>query len=275
MRKAEEACLASCRVLVADDNKVNRSVVSRMLAGAGAQVVFASNGEEALSILSEGDLSLALLDINMPILDGIEVAQLYRFAVSEDERIPLVALTADGSAEIQARCAEAGMAMCLVKPLRTAALLAAVQSVLAISEVDPAQAGDDAVEGSERLDVRTFSELERLGGPEFLEELISDFRRDCQASVSSISTAVTGGDLQRFRFEAHSISSAAANLGARALHEICSPLGRVSEYVFWMDRAKLLTQVQREWNMTCYELDRRSVASVIPGWSGDSRRLTN
>lgn len=266
--------LEGCRVLVADDNKVNRSVVSKMLAGLGAQAILVNDGEEALAILSDGNVDIALLDVNMPVLDGVETAELYQFAVEEDRRIPVLALTADGSDDIRTRCLKAGMETCLVKPVRMATLSDAIEAALSARGFEARPENLKPAPPSPQLDPRTMSELESLGGPDFLQSLIADFKLDCQASILSIGAAVAGGDLGRFRFETHSICSAAANLGARALQEVCGPLSRVSEDVFRSEGGRLLAQVRRAWDTTCLVLDGQSAASAALERDHGIQRLT-
>ena len=272
---AEE--LKGCRILVADDNKVNRSVMERMLSRAGAIVTLAADGEEALSLLSEGDMDLGLLDVNMPGLNGIEVAQFYQYAAVGKQRVPLIAVTADESADTQAQCLQAGMAACLIKPIRTTVLFDVLRSTLEKRvKIEPTLALTPSVEATPRLDYKTLAELERLGGLEFVEQLVSDFKHDCLTSLSSLTVALSHQDVQRFRFEAHSICSTAGNLGARALQKMCSPLGRITEDAFRSEGARLVAQLRQEWDMTSLELDQRLTAGTGPSMgSGDGgHRLT-
>lgn len=255
--------LNGLRVLVADDNKVNRLVMSKMISRVGGIAILAADGDEALAILSDGKADLALLDVNMPGLNGIETAQLYRFTAPDDERVPLLALTADESEDTKAQCLQAGMCAFLVKPVRTAILLEAVNRVLsgrvaAAAEIIPSS----DVEVVVRLDHQALAELESLGGPEFVNQLVSDFKHDCLESFSSLTVALALQDVERFRFEAHSISSTAGNLGARSLQRMCSPLSRIGENVFSTDGTKLVAQLRQEWERTSLALDLRSTAGA-------------
>jgi two-component system, sensor histidine kinase RpfC len=258
--------LNGLRVLVADDNKVNRLVMSKMISRVGGIAILAANGDEALAVLSDGKADLALLDVNMPGLNGIETAQLYKFTMSEDQRVPLLALTADESADTKAQCLQAGMSAFLVKPVRTVSLLEAVKNVLsgrvpAAAEIIPSS----DVKVVLRLDHQALAELESLGGPEFVDQLVADFKHDCLESLSSLTVALALQDVQRFRFEAHSISSTAGNLGARSLQKMCSPLSRIGENVFRSDGTKLVAQLRQEWERTSFDLDRRSTAGAGAG----------
>ena len=115
---------SAARLLVAEDNRINRVVIGRQLASLGYQCEFAEDGEAALRAWRDGDFDLLLTDCHMPGLDGYQLAS----AIREDERaagrdrMPIIAVTAnalDGEAQ---RCVDAGMDDYLAKPLEVAAL---------------------------------------------------------------------------------------------------------------------------------------------------------
>lgn len=116
------------RVLVADDNPVNRTVLARVLEHAGHEVVTAEDGRQACDALKAVDI--AFLDVNMPVLSGIDATRLYLSSTPPGNRVPILGLTADGTPETAERCLAAGMTACLVKPLRPPALLDALDRAL-------------------------------------------------------------------------------------------------------------------------------------------------
>jgi CheY-like chemotaxis protein/anti-sigma regulatory factor (Ser/Thr protein kinase) len=103
------------RVLVVDDNAVNRKVAQALLTKLGLTVVTAESGEAALSWLSANPVQLVLMDLQMPGLDGFETTRALR---ARGFTTPIVALTASAQPETPAQCAAAGMNDCLFKPLR-------------------------------------------------------------------------------------------------------------------------------------------------------------
>ncbi len=112
-------------VLVVEDNQVNRLLVSTILERAGFRVVTAENGADALARLTEIEPSLVLMDVQMPVMDGIEATQRLR----RDPRwasLPVVALTAHAQASDRDACLAAGMSDYLTKPIERDALLGAV-----------------------------------------------------------------------------------------------------------------------------------------------------
>ncbi len=110
-------------ILLAEDNLVNRRVVSKILESAGHAVVAVENGEEALSALDDGSFDLVLMDLNMPEMSGPEAAKLYRFASTDKPHLPIIALTADATPEGRKRSEEAGMDDYVIKPVEPDDLL--------------------------------------------------------------------------------------------------------------------------------------------------------
>jgi two-component system sensor histidine kinase RpfC len=251
--------LAGLRVLVADDNAVNRTIVSRMLEGAGMRPVAAHDGEEALALMTEGAVDLALLDVNMPVMDGIEAAEFYRIALPGGGGMPMIALTADGTPQTRERCLRAGMAACLVKPVRTADLLDALWQAMAVPMAEAA-APEPAGPRYDRLpppalDLHTLADLHELGGAGFVGMLVEEFKRDGAVVMAQLSAACQDRDVRSFRTRAHSLCSIAANVGARALRDLCLPWKDVSETMLDREAASMITQMRQEWARTRQALD--------------------
>ena len=99
-------------------------VIRKILQQAGHSVTLAENGEQAIEALGARRFDLVLMDLNMPVLNGIEAAKLARFIDLETDPVPIVALTADATEETRAKCLEAGMNDCLTKPIDRPKLLA-------------------------------------------------------------------------------------------------------------------------------------------------------
>ncbi|MCH8530137.1 MAG: response regulator [Saccharospirillum sp.] len=117
----------SGRVLVVEDNLVNQGIVCKMLQKMGLEVAVANHGEEALKACSESRFDLILMDVQMPGIDGLEATRLLR---QRGITTPIVALTANATAESRQACVEAGMVDFLSKPFRYLALQAILQRFL-------------------------------------------------------------------------------------------------------------------------------------------------
>ena len=120
------------RILLAEDNRVNRFLAVRLLEKAGHQVQTAANGEAAIAALAQGGFDLALMDLQMPEMDGFEATARIR----ERERgagghLPIIALTANAMVGDEERCRQAGMDGYVSKPIDIARLLTEIQRVRA------------------------------------------------------------------------------------------------------------------------------------------------
>jgi len=133
----------SLRVLVADDNLVNQRLISRLLEKMGHQVVVASDGMAVLRILQEGEVDLIAMDMQMPVLDGVETTQKIR-SMEKDAggHVPIVAMTANAFEEDRRKCFDAGMDGFVVKPVSAQSIREEMERVLAL---DVVTAGKHAV----------------------------------------------------------------------------------------------------------------------------------
>ncbi|MCA2967650.1 MAG: response regulator [Acidobacteriaceae bacterium] len=118
--------LKSSRVLVVEDNPVNRRVLELMLTKLGCQATLVNSGEEALAITTTRPFDLILMDWEMPGMDGLATARALQQRWSESERIPILAITANAMQGDRERCLAAGMADYLTKPIDLATLSAAI-----------------------------------------------------------------------------------------------------------------------------------------------------
>lgn len=116
--------IETLRVLVAEDHPVNRKVVGLLLQSMGHQVSFAEDGQQALTIASQSDFDLVLMDIHMPVMDGLSSTRQIRALPGERGRVPIVALTADVMNDVADQAMAAGMNAFLSKPLQKTQLQA-------------------------------------------------------------------------------------------------------------------------------------------------------
>jgi two-component system sensor histidine kinase RpfC len=220
-------------VLVAEDNVVNQKVISKILERGGHQVTVVDDGEQAVDTLLAQPFDIVLMDINMPVMNGIEATKLYRFAALGRTRIPIVALTADATPEARARCMEAGMDECLLKPVQVAELYKVLQQLTegsgqhqgvarlpeGVSEI----AAHPKFQAETRpvLDRGTISSLQDLGGADFVGELAREFTEEGSRIVAELKQSVEQSDVYLFRDRLHALRSSAANVGGLALYEMC------------------------------------------------------
>jgi CheY-like chemotaxis protein len=120
------------RILLAEDNLVNRKLVARLLEKHGDEVELAGDGEEVLEKLAGREFDLILMDVQMPGLDGLETTRRIRQEEhGTGRRIPIIALTAHAMEGDRERCLEAGMDAYLTKPIRPRDLADSIDEIAA------------------------------------------------------------------------------------------------------------------------------------------------
>ncbi|GGE27231.1 hypothetical protein GCM10007276_00500 [Agaricicola taiwanensis] len=254
-------------ILIGEDNRTNQKVIAKILQRAGHSVAVVDNGEEVLDALAEITYDIVLLDVNMPVMNGIEATKLYRFTALGRPRIPIVALTADATPEMAARCAEAGMDDCLTKPIEPSLLLSVIAR-LAGKEAPPVAPTEEQpsiaritthprFRSSARnaLDERVLKDLDALGGPDFVAEVLNQFLEDAHGTLADLTAAQKAGDIIAFREQAHALRSSAANVGARHIFEMCLAWREISLPDLKANGDEILTRLEAE-----FEAVRQAVA---------------
>jgi signal transduction histidine kinase/CheY-like chemotaxis protein len=129
----EQLDLSGKRVLVVDDNLVNQTVVTKLLAKWGANITTAVNGLEAITLHAAEKFDLILMDCQMPIMNGFEAAVSIRKAESQTgNRVPIVAMTASAMTDERNHCFEVGMDAFVSKPFKKAELIGAIKALVEV-----------------------------------------------------------------------------------------------------------------------------------------------
>jgi CheY-like chemotaxis protein/HPt (histidine-containing phosphotransfer) domain-containing protein len=194
-------------ILLAEDNPVNVKVASRLLERWGHEVVVANDGPTALARVAEREFDLALLDVQMPGMTGLEVAERIRAGERESGRapLPLVALTAHALGTDRERCFAAGMTGYLTKPIDSDLLFETLERRNALGAA-PA-AGDQPFDA--------VLALERAGGdPAFLRELCQLVLNDLETAPPELRAAVQAGDAPAAESIAHQLKGSFASFAA-------------------------------------------------------------
>jgi signal transduction histidine kinase len=122
---------APLRALVVDDHAVNRELAATFMQALGFEVVCVENGRQAVEAVQGSWFDMILMDLHMPVLDGLEATREIRRLPGGRGQIPVIALTASASDDAIRECREVGMTAHLAKPIRGEALAAALQDALA------------------------------------------------------------------------------------------------------------------------------------------------
>ncbi len=118
----EKLDLSARRILVAEDNEINRFILEEMLAPTGVNLFMAANGQEAVDAVKEQNFDLVLMDMQMPVMDGLEATRVIR-SLEQGRDVPIVAVTANAMEDDKAKGLACGMSDYLTKPIEPAELL--------------------------------------------------------------------------------------------------------------------------------------------------------
>jgi two-component system sensor histidine kinase RpfC len=273
---AESRAQRPLRILVAEDNGVNRKVTAKILRRAGHDPHLVETGDAALDALEQERFDLVLLDINMPGTSGLDVVKLHRFAHMGEPYLPMVALTADATTETRALCQEAGMDGYITKPVEAAQLLKAIEEIaerkppVEAAAPEPASAptaGSAAAAGSTAAitDITTHPRFQSDIGPvidfaamaaleamdpegDFLGEILTDFIGDTEGLIEAMAEAVEDRHIVGIRDVAHGMRSSAANVGAVRVHRICGEICAASTPDLERDSDQRLLALREEFD---------------------------
>ena len=227
------------RILVAEDNLINRRVTAKILERAGHKAVLVENGDQALDALDSEHFDLALMDINMPEISGLDVVKLYRFAhLGDTGHLPIVALTADATTETRKACEEAGMDAYVTKPVEAHQLLEIIHGLVPQRRGDaprlqPETARVTQISSHPRYQherdmvvdeaaIRSLKAIEP--GSTFAVEILRDFLVDADELVDGMIKAADAGRTDQLRDLAHALRSSAAHVGAVRVRRLCSEI---------------------------------------------------
>ncbi|TQS39802.1 hybrid sensor histidine kinase/response regulator [Cryptosporangium phraense] len=271
---AEETLPAPLRVLLAEDNTVNQRVAQLLLSKLGQRVDTVANGLEALRALERAPYDLVLMDVQMPVMDGLEATRRIRADIPADRQPRIVAMTASVLVEDRTACRAAGMDDYLPKPVRADDLRAVLLSVPCRSPDalgHPVQASRSDASVSDAIRDR----LRELAGPtpsaddrELVVELLHSFLANTAPLVTELEYTLHAGDLESSAAIAHRLIGTTSNLNIDALAEACAEIERALRTgPLTADRIGILVTAARE------QLDRaiphlaRAVADLAPASS--------
>jgi signal transduction histidine kinase/CheY-like chemotaxis protein/HPt (histidine-containing phosphotransfer) domain-containing protein len=218
------------RILVVEDNAVNQRVAVRLLERFGYRPAVAANGAEAVGAVSRLPYDLVFMDVQMPVMDGIEATQLIRRLHPGGGTPRIVAMTADVMNDDRERCTQAGMDGFVAKPVRAESLL----EVLTDGAPGAAATADDAAGAADAegptLDRAAVANLvETLGDDdEAIGEIVGTYVESAPALIESMLTAARASDAEGLGFAAHTLKSSSAIVGAMRISRSCALLEQQS-----------------------------------------------
>ena len=228
---ADLRSLKGLRILLVEDNDFNQQVASELLVDVGAVVDIAENGSIAVAKIKSASYDIALMDMQMPVMDGVTATQEIRKLGHSD--LPIIAMTANAMQADREKCAAAGMNDFLTKPIDPDALFATLlkwhgrkagAAASSLPKLDqPARGADDDGIPTDIPGLDTVAGLKRVRGkrPLYLD-LLRKFASGQKDAVAQIRAAQTGGDVSTAERIAHTLKGIAGNLGAAGLQTLAA-----------------------------------------------------
>jgi two-component system sensor histidine kinase/response regulator len=233
------------RVLVTEDNIVNQQVTRRFLERLGCKVELADNGLRAVEFCAGATFDLVLMDVQMPIMDGLTATREIRRAETGNRRTPIVALTASAMTDELDRCLAAGMDALLTKPLQPLRL----REILDRHGLgNPRDAPRDAARptppraNSPLLDL---TQLETLVGddPPFMAELCRTFMASSGRLIEELRQAMANEDRTLLKALAHKLKGGAGSVCAQRVTDLSLALERTALLAARADLVDLVDQI--------------------------------
>lgn len=242
----------SGRVLLAEDNNINRTVAVEMLHRLGVTVATAADGEEAVRMALATPFSAILMDVQMPGTDGLTATQMLRQSGCDT---PIIALTSNALSSDRAACLDSGMNDFIAKPINRAKIEAALRPWLTVStqttSLDPVKAANSAIDFSVRATLE-----EDLGQP-LLTELTNDFWKDASEAIERAKKLVAEGNTRETLRELHALKGVSGTLGMALISTTIQAL----ECGLRESRAVDLTVLDRDLTASLAELKSRTSLS--------------
>jgi len=207
--------LKSLKILLAEDNEVNQLLAMKILNRGSHQVRAVYNGQEALDALSREDFDLVLMDVQMPVMDGLEATRRIRARELEQglNRVPILAITAHALKGDRERCLEAGMDSYIQKPIRMADLFCEIKAVIGekasgeeAEKMNHMQGSSSEAEVQPDKTVDMATALSRLGDDQdLLQELSASFLESYQGYMEGMRQAIQKDDHKALTHSAHTL----------------------------------------------------------------------
>ena len=248
----------AARILLAEDNAVNRDVALLQLQNLGYTVDTVGNGLEAIEALSQATYDIVLMDCQMPKMDGYEATTEIRRREGASRHTTIIALTANALQGDRERCFAAGMDDYLSKPVQYEELetmLEKWEAAIALPEEKSADHDPfvtnpgDAKRPASVLDEKVLGRLRTMlgdRGEEVIRNLSTLFEQDSHARIRALQQAISENRADEVRKIAHALKGSCANVGAHRLAGLCEILEEKGKTNALQDTATLLEHLETE-----------------------------
>ncbi len=261
---------ANLEILVAEDNAVNRKVITMILENAGFRVNTVNDGMQALDALENRKYDLVIIDMQMPVMGGIEAMKMYRMAhPGRSDNLPFLVLTANATTDARETCQQAGADAFLTKPVDSGRLLHHVASLTGTLEEHQNAQRKDRESRALVFDSEILLELRAIRDtPGALEEMIELFLQNSGELQHTMASDLENNDVQSFKDRAHAMKGSAANVGANRIAEACHRAKKLQSGNLRSAGGELMSQLAAEFTefentFAAFVVDRNELNSEI------------
>lgn len=246
--------LHGAHILLAEDNPLNQQVAQKLLEDVGARVTLANDGKQALELLRQGHFDCVLMDLQMPVMDGLETTRQIRLDPAL-AGISVIAVTANASIKARESCLAGGMDDYIAKPIQPEMLYATLSKWLGngpkteVAQVNPLPSparasnsllADDPIV----IDLTILAKMTNDDSPENLHKFALIFIESARNGLASIEDALERKDMMAISALGHRLKSAAATVGAMLFADLCQAIELLGEEGKWEEAVPIVAQLR-------------------------------
>ncbi len=241
--------LAGLNILIAEDNVFNQHVILNFFKLSDVDITIANNGLEVLEALSNAEYDLVLMDINMPVMDGITACQVIKSQVRY-KHLPIIALTSSVTEENRDRCFAAGMVDFLEKPINRTKLINSICRHLSFTKQLKAslENTETHLTSTTGLDI---SYLKMLVGEDqsIIKSHLDFFLETAAINLTETSAAIHSGLTLAASKSSHKMQPSALSIGATNFADLCAEIEDAGLLGDMNKLTQLVPALEKEWHV--------------------------
>lgn len=250
------------KILLAEDNDINRLLAGKLFERLGYTIDAVTNGMEAFDAVKKETYDLVFMDVQMPVLDGLEAAQKIRADVPDTHQPIIIAMTAFAGDDDKELCAQAGMDDYVSKPISMDDL---EKMILKWSKVNKKQTFENNMKRKTELKeeemrlinqeaIQRLMEIGKQTDPGFLQQVLDMFIKQAPLDIENIRNGFERGDFALMWKTAHKLKGTCLNIGAQRLAETCKEIEKKGRNLENAGLMGLCMQLESEYSATIEEL---------------------
>jgi signal transduction histidine kinase/DNA-binding response OmpR family regulator/HPt (histidine-containing phosphotransfer) domain-containing protein len=244
------------RILLAEDNEINTMLATIILNAAGYEVECVVNGAQAVEVARQRSFDLILMDMQMPVMDGLQATRLIRGLAAPAGAVPIVAMTANAMRKDQDACLNAGMNDFISKPINPEAFLGVVARFMGAELWDDGQSPDQSAPAElADVDEAKLDSLSLILPPERLLKIIDTYLDDSRGRLDHIEALLETMDFPTTAREAGDLKAASGSFGAKRVHALAEQLERACQCCDDAEAPRLVEEIRHASRVAAEQVD--------------------